>query len=669
MSVNMVDEATYKELKKRIKQLEEKDSTHRKCEQELIESRQIFSMSIDMICIADINSSTFLKVNPAFTEILGWSEKELLQKPFLEFVHPDDIESTQSVVEEKLRLGAQSINFENRYRCKDGSYRWLSWVSHPNPDQGKTYAIAHDITDQKQMVQKLSESEKKYKSLFRNAQVALFRTNLDGQLIETNKRYAEIAGYDNVDDCMAEYCPKNAWSRPEARNEFLEKIQKAESVSDYEAEIMRKDGSTAWILFSARVFPNEGYLEGSIVNITDRKKAESSLRESEARFRALHNASFGGITIHDKGTILECNQGLSEITGYSVDELIGMNGLRLIAEQSRPMVMDKILSGYEEPYEAIGLLKNGEEYPIRLEGRNIPYKGKSVRTVEFRDVTEQKKAEQDREKLQNQLTQAQKMESVGRLAAGMAHEINNPLAGVIQNINVLSNRLSRKDIPANLKAAEKVGTSMDTIVKFLEDRRVPQILKAIADSGLRMAAIVDNLLNFSRKSHSAFSTHNPVELVEKTLELASTDFDLKKHYDFKAISIEREYEDNLPVISCEGNSVQQVILNILNNGAYAMGGYQNSLISKFTIRIKNEIDNDMLRIEIEDNGPGMDKNTLKKVFEPFFTTKPVGIGTGLGLSVSYFIITETHKGTIGIESELEKGTKFIVRLPVERKKI
>ncbi|MBF0210577.1 MAG: PAS domain S-box protein [Desulfamplus sp.] len=132
-----------------------------------------------------------------------------------------------------------------------------------------------------------------------------------------------------------------------------------------------------------------------IGEITHRKQAEQSLYESEARFKALHNASFGGITIHDKGGILDCNQGLSEMTGYSMNELIGMDGLLLIAEKSRYFVMQNILSGYEKPYEAVGLRKNGEEYPIRLEARNIPYKGKTVRVVEFRDITEQKRIEEE----------------------------------------------------------------------------------------------------------------------------------------------------------------------------------------------------------------------------------------------------------------------------------
>jgi PAS domain S-box-containing protein len=116
-------------------------------------------------------------------------------------------------------------------------------------------------------------------------------------------------------------------------------------------------------------------------------------QESDIRFKELHNASFGGIAIHDKGIILECNQGLSDITGYTRDELIGMDGLKLIAEKSRNQVTEHIQNGFEKPYEEFGLRKNGEEYPLRLEARNVPYNGKIVRTVEFRDITDQKQFE------------------------------------------------------------------------------------------------------------------------------------------------------------------------------------------------------------------------------------------------------------------------------------
>jgi PAS domain S-box-containing protein len=125
----MSHKPTYEELEKKVQELERVELEGMQTEEEL---SQIFSMSLDPICIADINTATFIKVNPAFTEILGYSEEELLGKPFLEFIHPSDINATRTVVEQKLQMGSKVINFENRYQANDGTYRWLSWVAHPN---------------------------------------------------------------------------------------------------------------------------------------------------------------------------------------------------------------------------------------------------------------------------------------------------------------------------------------------------------------------------------------------------------------------------------------------------------------------------------------------------------------------------------------------------------
>jgi len=291
-------------------------------------------------------------------------------------------------------------------------------------------------------------------------------------------------------------------------------------------------------------------------------------------------------------------------------------------------------------------------YPLTVDGG-----GGAV--IRIDDVTTQVQMDET-------MIQSEKMMSVGGLAAGMAHEINNPLAGVIQNANVLINRLSDKHIPANIKAAASAGTSMDAVHEFMENRKILPMLKAIKASGGRMASIIEDMLDFARKGDYSFSHHAPAVLLDKVLNLAASGYDLKKHYDFKAITIVKKYEDNLPWLACEGSKIQQVLLNILNNGAYAMFEkleYETDYSPRFILRICYEPVSHMVRIEIEDNGPGIDNATCKRIFEPFFTTKPVGVGTGLGLSVSYFILTENHNGTLDVESESGKGTNFIIRLP------
>ena len=276
--------------------------------------------------------------------------------------------------------------------------------------------------------------------------------------------------------------------------------------------------------------------------------------------------------------------------------------------------------------------------------------------IRIDDVTEQVKMEE-------LMIQSEKILSVGGLAAGMAHEINNPLAGMMQSANVMKNRLGRVDMPANLKVAEELGISMGDIKLFMEKREIFRMLDAIQESGARAAEIVSNMLSFARKSDASTSSHSPDQLMDESLELAATDYDLKKQYDFKSIEIIKEYAQDLPMLLCEGAKIQQVLLNILRNGAQAM---QAAKIQspKFIIRIYKKEAPGMVCIEIDDNGPGMDDATKSKVFDPFFTTKPVGVGTGLGLSVSYFIITENHKGTLAVMSEPGRGANFIIGLPV-----
>ncbi|MCP4670275.1 MAG: PAS domain S-box protein [Desulfobacula sp.] len=270
--------------------------------------------------------------------------------------------------------------------------------------------------------------------------------------------------------------------------------------------------------------------------------------------------------------------------------------------------------------------------------------------------------------LEEMMVQSEKMLSVGGLAAGMAHEINNPLAGMLQSANVMENRLTQIDMPANLKAAKEAKVDMAGVNAFMEKRGILRMITTIRDSGERVAQIVGNMLSFARKGDSSVSSHDPAELLDKILDLAATDYDFKKQYDFKTIKIIKEYEKNLPMLHCEGTKIQQVFLNILSNGAQAMQEYLKNNKEKtpqFILRLSKETGANMLRIEIEDNGPGMEKETRRRIFEPFFTTKPVGQGTGLGLSVSYFIITKNHKGTMEVISEPDNGTIFIVRLPFE----
>lgn len=273
------------------------------------------------------------------------------------------------------------------------------------------------------------------------------------------------------------------------------------------------------------------------------------------------------------------------------------------------------------------------------------------------DVTEHVKMEQ-------MVVQSEKMMSVGGLAAGMAHEINNPLAGMMQNAQVVLRRIN-EDIPASIAEAESAGTTLETIRRFMVNRGITRQLESIHHAGIRASQIVQNMLSFSRKDYAGKSLHTISEILDLTLELAKSDYDLKKQYDFKTIEIDKAYEPGLPQVSCEASKIQQVFFNILKNCAEAMQD-RDPNSSREPAKIKLRVfhkDPDVI-VEIADNGPGMDEAVRKRIFEPFFTTKPVGKGTGLGLSVSYFIITDNHRGKMNVVSEAGKGSRFIIHLPV-----
>jgi len=271
------------------------------------------------------------------------------------------------------------------------------------------------------------------------------------------------------------------------------------------------------------------------------------------------------------------------------------------------------------------------------------------------DVTE-------RVRLEGVMVQTEKMMSLGGLAAGMAHEINNPLGGILLGMQVLCRRLQDDTLP-NRAAAQDVGCSLEKIQAYAKQRGIIPIIEAVRDAAIRAAKIVQDMLSFSRQPDSSLLSQNVTDLLDNAVELCSNDYNLMKKYDFRHIRIERYYQPELPSVSCVRTQIEQVFMNLLRNAAQAMeANSENCPSPMITLRTKKL--GHYVVIEIEDNGPGMDKSIRDRIFEPFFTTKPPGIGTGLGLSVSYFIITNSHKGSLEVESAPGRGARFIIKLPL-----
>jgi len=279
--------------------------------------------------------------------------------------------------------------------------------------------------------------------------------------------------------------------------------------------------------------------------------------------------------------------------------------------------------------------------------------GRNEAVARIDDVT-------SRVRMEEVLMQTEKMLSVGALAAGMAHEINNPLAGILQGVQSVLRRFS-PELPANRAAAQRTGLDLGVMNAYLNDREIPSMLRSVQESGIRASRIVSNILEFSRRSDMSKAQVQLSQLVDKALELAVNEFDLKKKYDFRHVRITRVDAPDLPSVWCVPTQIEQVILNLLKNAAQAMVA---AGIKEPAITVRTGWSDGMACVEVEDNGPGMPESVRERVFEPFFTTKRVGEGTGLGLSVVYYIVVEQHEGRVGVRSAPGEGASISIRLPM-----
>ena len=394
------------------------------------------------------------------------------------------------------------------------------------------------------------------------------------------------------------------------------------------------------------------------------------LQESEQKYRLITENVADVIWTTDMNfRFTFVSPSIYQLTGYTVEE--GLE--RSIPKILTPDSLKKVISVFENKQKQIasGHIEGWD--PIVFEAEQYCRDGKTIWTSNnvrilpgpdqkpisvigvTRDTTERKKTHE-------LIIQSEKMLSLGGLAAGMAHEINNPLGGMIQSAQVVQNRLTQ-NIPANEKAAEDLGASMAFINRFAEKRGILKQIKNINDAGSRAVKIINNMLSFARKGDSIKNEHHLNEIIDNTIELSENDYDFEKKYDFKQIEVIREYSSGVPPVLCEASKIQQVLFNLFKNASQAMGsGKQKIKNPKLILRLlKNQ---NWIIIEIEDNGPGMAPDTCSRIFEPFFTTKSEDKGTGLGLSVSYFIVVENHGGEMDVTSILDKGTKFTIKLPL-----
>jgi PAS domain S-box-containing protein len=366
------------------------------------------------------------------------------------------------------------------------------------------------------------------------------------------------------------------------------------------------------------------------------------------------------VGVDSKGRISHWNMAAEKKTGFKEDDVMGRYLWDIMPQfdQYVKNMMKSIDKREPQKFESIVHLENNEIRYSDMMVYPLISNGVEGAVIRIDDITL-------RRRLEEMMIQTEKMMSVGGLAAGMAHEINNPLSGILLAAQNIARRLS-PDFEANREAAEKCGIEFKGLQGYLKARDIVKMLEDMKEMGERASMIVNNMLSFSRQSESKMTGTDLAQLLIKTVDLAASEYDLKKSYDFRHIEIVKEFDTSVPLVKCIAVEIQQVILNLLKNAAHAMHlkKYAPDESPRITLRLNQE--SEWAVIEVEDNGPGMSDEHRKRVFEPFFTTKESGKGTGLGLSVSYFIITDNHKGRMEVESMPGKGTRFIIHLPTER---
>lgn len=390
-------------------------------------------------------------------------------------------------------------------------------------------------------------------------------------------------------------------------------------------------------------------------------KAAEAFYKSESRYRTLVENSCDIIFSFDlEGRFTFISPAWKTVLGHDQVDVLGHNYREFIHMEDVPRCEIALAAAIEDntAHEVTYRIRHVDGRWRWHASRGILHRDENdVLTIigVAHDVTE-------RLRIEEMMAQTEKMIMVSGLAAGMAHEINNPLGAIMQHAQNIERRVSG-DIAANRKAAAEVGVSLELVRAYLEQRGIFAFIGHIRSAGMRASEIISQMLHLSSRNETGVMNADMTVVLEKVVGLAATDYDMKKKYAFRNIEIVREYAVEPLFAAIALQEMEQVLLIILKNAAQAMEGAAMRREPRITLRAG--LSDGMAVLEIEDNGPGMDEATRLRIFEPFFTTKEVGVGTGLGLSVAYAIVTKGHHGTIEVQSQPGEGSCFTVKLPLQ----
>jgi PAS domain S-box-containing protein len=617
--------------------------------------------------------------NRGATELYGYSPEEMIGKSVAALIPPDCPFQSPSFLE-KIRGGVNISAYETTRIRKDGRRVDVSLSISPVLNEKRQVtglvSIARDITRRKQVEQALVASEEKFRQLAENiSEVFWMVAPATSGILYVSPAYEHVWGR----SCESLYRNPRSWAESihpdDLQNalEIDERQLRGEKV-DSVYRIRTPDGQEKWI--RDRAFPvldASGALTrivGLAEDISARKFAEEHLRASEERYRELfENASDLVYTFDLDLHITSLNRLAEQITGYSRDEAQQMNLRQLLDPQQAQRLeqaIEHLVAVHTPTKIELGMrAKDGRRLKLELNPRLIYREGKPVGIQAIaRDITGREAAEME-------LRQAQKLESVGRLASGIAHEINTPIQFVGDNVRFLQDAFA--DLQSVLKKFDELCKSSDEMrsgsqfaseldsiaAQFDRDyllKEIPKALSQTLDGVERVVTIVRAMKEFAHPESKGTAPADLNKALSNTLTVARNELKY-------VAEVETDFGP-LPPVVCSVSDINQVFLNLLVNAAHAIADVVKDSGNKGKIRVSTSLEGATAVIAISDTGGGIPESIRDRIFDPFFTTKEVGRGTGQGLAIARSVI-DRHKGTLTFQTEVGKGTCFYVRLPID----
>lgn len=603
----------------------------------------ILRTSIDGFMITDMNGN-IIEVNDAFCRMLGYAPDELIKMKITDI----DVLELPGGIEQRMQKvkGTGYDCFETKHRCKDGRILNVGIsANYLNINGGRFFAFIRDITDRKNAEKALQRSQEELDIIFNSAPALIWSKDKKGKYLRVNKTYCETVGlskekvigktdYDLYpEDIADQYCKYDRMM-----------INSKKPVLGIIEHHLKPSGEYGWSLTDKMPFYDaQGNIIGTIgfsVDITEAKKAEEEIRSERDRLETVTENIGAGLVIISKGyRILWANKVIKHLFGdvegkacyakfYNQSSICHGCAIQQIFEQGK----DKVVCEQKRRR------PDGSMFWSEIIGTPIKNeKGETVAALKLViPITERKKMEQEKQIMQEQIIQTEKMASLGEIAAGIAHELNTPLNVILGYLELIQKKLGQ-DSPYR----EYINISLEEIEQCRQ--------------------LIGDFLFYARPKSSDLSKIEQLRLQD----ILNATVKLLTEHKIKKIKIDLDVDKNLPLIEGDRKQFMSVFVNLINNSMQAMPESGTIKISAQRIKDNSRKENgEKIEFKVADTGVGIPQENIKKVFDPFFTTKRPGKGTGLGLAVCMRIM-QNHKGTLRIESEEGKGTTVIGELPVK----